>query len=217
MQIPPIDPHRVGFDIDGVVADTGGAFLRIAAEEYGATHLRLEDIAEFDVEACLDLDRAAIRTIFQRLMEDPVGEGLEPMPGAMEVLEILAGHADLVFVTARPLRQPIEKWLATHLGPRAASRVCLVATGEHDNKGPYLRRLGLDVFIDDRAETCCSLAEEGFSPIVFEQPWNRGRHRLPVVSDWQAIRQLLALSGEDTHVQPSLSPLRSLSATPTHR
>ena len=38
-----IHPSRIGFDIDGVVADTGGAFLRILREEYGINSYRLED------------------------------------------------------------------------------------------------------------------------------------------------------------------------------
>ena len=218
MEIPPIAPHRLAFDIDGVVADTAGAFLRIAAEEYGATHLSLDDIAEFDVEACLDLEPKVIRHIFQRLLEDPLGERLAPMPGAVAVLEELAGCADVVFVTARPLRAPIEAWLERHLGARARRRFCLVTTGDHDNKGDHLRRLGVETFIDDRLETCTALAAAGFSPIVFEQPWNRGRHRLPVVRDWRAIRQGLALPPvSEEHDHAPLSPLRPLPAAPAHR
>ena len=217
MQPSSIDPRRLAFDIDGVVADTAGAFLRIAAEEYGADHLSIDDIAEFEVEACLDLDPRIIRHIFQRLLEDPLGEDLAPMAGAAEVLEELAGCAEIVFVTARPLREPIEAWLVRRLGPRAGGRFRLVTTGGHDNKGGYLRRLGIETFIDDRAETCAALAAAGFSPIVFEQPWNRGRHRLPVVPDWRAIRSLLPLSPAYDHVRPPLSPLRPLSPAPAHR
>ncbi len=218
MEIPPIAPHRLAFDIDGVVADTAAAFLRIAAKEYGAAHLSLDDIAEFEVESCLDLDPRVIRHIFQRLLEDPLGEGLAPMPGAVAVLEELAGCAEVTFVTARPLRAPIEAWLCRHLGPRARRNFRLEATGDHDNKGGYLRRLGVDTLIDDRLETCAALAAAGFSPIVFEQPWNRGRHRLPVVRDWRAIRQALALTpATEEHERATLPPLRPLSPAPAHR
>jgi hypothetical protein len=34
------------------------------------------------------------------------------------------------------------------------------------------------------------LEEAGLSPIVFSQPWNRGRHELPEVDNWLAIRAL---------------------------
>jgi uncharacterized HAD superfamily protein len=52
-----INPAHIGFDIDGVVADTGGAFIRIAAEEYGINSFTLDDITSFEVIDCLDVDQ----------------------------------------------------------------------------------------------------------------------------------------------------------------
>lgn len=180
----------IGFDIDGVVADTAGAFLRIAAEDYGIDWLGLDDIVDFDVENCVDIEPAIIHAIFGRLMEDPVGEALQPMPHAVAVLEKLAASAPLSFITARPYRQPILDWLQKILSPRAFSRTRLIATGQHDGKAPFLRDQGLLFFIDDRAETCIALQTEGFTPIVYEQPWNAGRHCLASVDNWQTIEQL---------------------------
>ncbi len=211
-----IDPRMLAFDIDGVVADTAGAFLRMAAADYGVDHLVVDDIREFEVEDCLDMDPAAIREIFRRLMDDPLGEELQPMPGAMDVLEDLARQADLSFVTARPSRQPILDWLETHLSSRAFGRVRLVATGEHDNKADHLRQLGVRFFIDDRAATCTALARQGFSPIVFEQPWNRGQHALPVVDSWPAIHGL-CFPGESIHEQSAVPLLRAVPPAASHR
>jgi uncharacterized HAD superfamily protein len=58
-----IDPALIGFDIDGVVADTGGSFIRIAKEEFGMNSISLEDITSFDVAACLDVDQEIIDDI----------------------------------------------------------------------------------------------------------------------------------------------------------
>ena len=58
-----IKPAHIGFDFDGVVADTGGAFIRIAKEEYGLHSISLEDITFYEVVECLDVDRKIIDDI----------------------------------------------------------------------------------------------------------------------------------------------------------
>jgi len=189
-----IEPRRIGFDIDGVVADTTGAFIRLARDLYGLGDINPAEITAFQVEECLDIDPQQVEDIFAHLLTDPIAHGLAPMPGAMEVLNELATTAPLTFITARPLRQPIEQWLKSYLSPYAAKTMRLVAMGEHDGKGNHIRQMGLQYFIDDRAETCIRLAEEGLSPYVFNQPWNRGRHQLPAVDDWRAIRELCAVA-----------------------
>lgn len=185
-----IDPARVGFDIDGVVADTAEAFLRIARDEYGINSLSIEDITAFEVELCLDMDPRVISAIFHRLMVAPIDADLRPMPDSIQVLREFADHAPLTFVTARPDREPIVDWLHNALGPDALTNARIVAMGEHDNKPGYVRDLGLDYFIDDRAETCLQLTRHGISAVVFDQPWNRGRHDLPAVRNWREIRAL---------------------------
>jgi 5'(3')-deoxyribonucleotidase len=185
----PIHPGRIGFDIDGVVADTMEAFIRIAREEHGVT-VHPEEITAFQVEECLDMDPAVVEGIFRRLLEDPLGNGLKLMPHAGPVLRDFARHAPLTFVTARPLAEPIAEWLRVMLGEETAPRIRLIATGEHDDKTRHIKEMGLSHFIDDRAQTCLMLEEEGLNPIVFRQPWNQGRHRLPEVDNWLAIRAL---------------------------
>ncbi len=185
-----VPPSQLGFDIDGVVADTAGAFIRLARDEYGFPGLRPSDITAFQVEDCLDMAPEVVNTIFARLLSDPIDNGLAPMSDAVRVLNELATAAPLTFITARPQRDPIEEWLRAHLAPAASRAMRLVAMGGHDGKGDYIRDLGLHYFIDDRAETCIRLAEEGLAPYVFNQPWNRGRHHLPTVDNWLAIRQL---------------------------
>ena len=190
--IGKIDPARVGFDIDGVVADTGGAFIRIAREEYGLDSISLDDITNFDVAGCLPMDQEIIEEIFGRLLADPLNAGLQPMQDAIPVLHSLAPKAPLTFVTARPHREPIARWLEHFLQPDAFHAIRLVAMGEHDNKTSYIKDLGLSYFVDDRLQTCLKLAEAGITPIVFSQPWNKNGHNLPLVNSWLDIRSLCA-------------------------
>ena len=185
-----INPALIGFDIDGVVADTGGAFIRIAGEEYGINSIALDDITSFEVVDCLDMDQEIIEEIFTRLLQDPLSAGLQPMEDAIAVLHRLAEEAPLTFVTARPHEEPIARWLQHFLQPVIFEKMRLVAMGAHDNKPPYIKNLGLKYFVDDRLQTCRMLAREGITPLVYNQPWNKNGHDLPTVNSWQAIQDL---------------------------
>ena len=185
-----INPALIGFDIDGVVADTGGAFIRIACEEYGINSLTLDDITSFEVIDCLDVDPNIIEEIFNRLLDDPLTAGLLPMEDAIDVLHQFAEQAPLTFVTARPQKKPIARWLKHFLQPVTFEKIRLVAMGVHDNKTPYIKDLGLKYFVDDRLQTCVMLAREGITPLVYNQPWNNNGHDLPTVNNWQSIQAL---------------------------
>jgi uncharacterized HAD superfamily protein len=189
-----IHPGLLGFDIDGVVADTMGAFIAIARQEYGIT-VALNAITDFEVNTCLALDRRIIIDIFNSLLQDPLAAGLKPMPDAVIVLREFAEIAPLTFVTARESREPVAAWLSYVLGDAFNENSRLIAMGDHDGKTEHILNLGLQYFVDDRAQTCISLGELGIIPFVFDQPWNRGRHSLPVVTDWRSIRELCLPSG----------------------
>ena len=185
-----IHPGVIGFDIDGVVADTAGAFLRIARNTYNINSLSLEDITRFEVEDCLDIERQIVDEIFVSLLDEPLGAGLQPMEDAMDVLHKFAAQASLTFVTARPDKEPIAQWLQHFLTPGVYDDMRLIAMGEHDNKAGYIKNLGLQYFVDDRLQTCLMLADAGITPLVFNQPWNRHDHDLQTVDNWQAIHAL---------------------------
>jgi len=185
-----INPALIGFDIDGVVADTGGAFIRIANEEYGINSISLDDITSFEVIDCLDVDQGIIEEIFIRLLDDPLTAGLQPMEDAIPVLHRFADEAPLTFITARPHEKPIARWLKHYLQPATFEKIRLVAMGVHDNKTAYIKDLGLKYFVDDRLQTCKMLPNEGITPLVYNQPWNKNGHDLPTVNDWQAIHSL---------------------------
>jgi len=184
-----IHPGLIGFDIDGVVADTMEAFIRLARDDYGINSISPEDITDFEVEDCLDMESSVVNEIFIRLMEEPVASGLRPMNHAVTVLLEFSKFGPLTFVTARPQKAPIEKWLKKNLYP-ASDKIRLTAVGEHDNKADAIEDMGLEYFVDDRAETCIYLQDKGIVPFVYSQPWNRGRHDLQTVGNWLEIRAL---------------------------
>ncbi len=187
--IPAIAPAHIGFDFDGVIADIGEAFVRLACTRYGCD-LKLDNISSFQVDECIDLPRAAIEQIFADILQDSIGTGLRPIDGAIEALKRLGGHGPVTIITARPEVEPVRDWLAHHFD-RHRCDIILVSSGTHDGKEHFIREHDIVYFIDDRVETCARLAESGLRPMVFSQPWNRGRHNLPSVSTWAEIIDLL--------------------------
>jgi len=190
MKLRHLDPARIGFDFDGVIADTAEAFLRLARDQYGLDGLREENITSFAVEECLNIKADIVEAIFTEIMLDSVGSGLLPMPGAVDVLGEFSARAELTVVTARPQPEPVEAWLETFFPSSTSSRIRVIAMGAHDNKSSYIKQQSLTHFIDDRAETCTQLDQDGICSIVFRQPWNHQRHSLSTVENWEEIRSL---------------------------
>ena len=185
-----IAPEQIGFDFDGVIADIGEAFIRLACTKYGHCDLTLEQISSFQVEECLNMDRSTIEKIFEDILQDSIGTGLKPIDGAVDSLKQLSRRAPVTIITARPEIGPVSDWLNLYCGSEA-DRITLVSSGHHDDKERYIRDHDILYFIDDRLTTCLMLAESGLKPLVFSQPWNRRGHDLPSVSNWQEILELI--------------------------
>lgn len=189
-----ITPGEIGFDLDGVIADTGAAFVQIACEEYGYCSFTLDDITDFDVEGCVDMPFELVDRIFNDILLDSLGTGLMPMEGAVDVLSELASCSPITVITARSKKQPVIDWLDEYFPSSTVNTIKLIAMGDHDDKLRYIQEHKLKYFIDDRAETCNMLAAAKINPLVYTHPWNRDRHNLPTVQNWMEIRNILDLS-----------------------
>ncbi len=186
-----IDPNRLAFDIDGVVADTMHLFLDIAREDFNIPDLQYEDIKCYMLEECLNLDEAVIEAIVVKLLDGSRDAGLRPIPGAPAVLERLgAHHGPVRFVTARPDDEAIREWMH-RIMPLSPSRLDITATGSFEAKATVLREKGVSHFVEDRLETCFLLKEEGVTPVLFKQPWNREPHPFVEVGDWSELAALI--------------------------
>lgn len=186
-----IEKGEIGFDLDGVIADTAEAFIRLACEEHAFCSFTLRDITSFQVEDCLDIPLPVVDRIFGDILVDSLATGLQPMPGAVEVITEITESAPVTIITARPLHQPVQDWLEHFFPASACAKIRLVAMGRHDDKARYIHEHNLRYFVDDRAETCLQLAATTITPLVFSQPWNQGKHELRSVESWEEIRALL--------------------------
>ena len=188
-----VTPGNIAFDIDGVFADTMALFLEIGRKDYGINHIRYQDITEYFLEECLDIDPEIIRVIINRILEGDFEPELKPIDGAVEVLSEIAKAQPLLFVTARPELSTIKEWVNTVL-PLRPSDIEVIATGTLEAKGDVLNARGIRYFVEDCLEVCYMLREHAITPILFSQPWNRSSHHpFREVSSWAEIRALVSL------------------------
>lgn len=185
-----IPPGLIGFDFDGVIADIGEAFIRLACTRYGHCDLELEQINSFQVDQCVDIPIETIEKIFEEILEDSIATGLKPIDGAISSLKRLKAHGPVTIITARPEIEPVEDWLRLYFGDQIDA-IRLISSGHHDDKERYIREQNIVYFVDDRLHTCRMLADSGLRPMIFAQPWNRNHHDLPSVNNWEEIIDLL--------------------------
>jgi len=185
-----IQPAELAFDIDGVIADTFRAFVKTAGECYGVK-IDYEAITDYDFRKVIDIDDETSDAIIERILEDPVGIGIRPIQGAVEVLRRLSFYGPLCLVTARSNREAIMEWVRQTLPFNGREHVRLEATGTHDEKLPVLLKHGIRYFVEDRLDTCYLIQESPVTPIVFDQPWNRQDHPFLTVGSWADIHAMV--------------------------
>ncbi|HHO75741.1 MAG TPA: haloacid dehalogenase, partial [Deltaproteobacteria bacterium] len=167
-----IPPSRIAFDFDGVVADTFRLFIQIAKSDY-AVDIDYEMITSYEFIDVVNMNFEHATKIIDALTFYPHELDLKPNKGAADVLARIARTTRLLFVTARPVSEPVEMWFEKFMPQIHPDSIEVLATGENTSKLPALKKQEITYFIDDRLDTCNLLAAQGITPIVYDQPWNR--------------------------------------------
>lgn len=186
-----IDPRRLAFDIDGVVADTMALFVELARERLGLTEFSRDHLTRYNLYECVPAPGEAIDEILCLTLSDDYTARIPPCPGAREVLGKLGQFVPLRFVTARIWSESILQWLRELLPNVDRENIQVVATGDPKIKPEVLEKLGVKVFVEDRPDTCCALRERGFEVIIFDQPWNRHVDEFPRIRDFYQLEQMI--------------------------
>ena len=186
-----IDPTKVAFDIDGVIADTMTLFLDIARDTHDIVDIAYDDVTCYALEECLNMAPEIISDIGDRIIDGNYTAPLNIYAGAREVLHRIADcQGKLLCVTARPYPGPIETWFYHHVG-LGADQVDIVTTGSFEAKTDVLLERNMTHFVEDRLETCFLLEAAGVTPIVFKQPWNRKPHQFLEAGDWKELEEMM--------------------------
>lgn len=168
---------RIGFDVDGVLADFGSAFLDEIRAEFGAdavpkgyfpTTWEWKDILKKD-----DFSR-----VWRRInATKDWWLGLKPLPGLKELFNAITRgqlrDSEILFISSRgqsaghSAMWQTEVWLERWL--QMVPRVMVVAHAAE--KRDLVRALEINYFLDDFAPTIINIADVTHAYLL-EQPWN---------------------------------------------
>jgi 5'(3')-deoxyribonucleotidase len=169
---------RISCDIDGVVGDAMGEWLKQANRLHG-TRYRHKDLTEWDLGAALGFTDDEVSAVWHRMEWDMV----MPIPGAVEVLT----DREVVFITSRNPDIDSVGWLSRWFPDPE------VHHAKGGTKMAKATELGVQCHIEDRPTEIAVFDAEGFPCIAMDQPWNRNSDARFRCGDWGAVDKKLAL------------------------
>lgn len=169
---------RIGFDVDEVLSKTVDGFLRFVEERFGFS-ISFSDFVNYDFNEmvfCEDPEKnSLIVSGFRELAKKPdFFLGLKPYEETVNLIADLKsqGH-DISLVTNRPgsLSLATSLWLDGY----KVFRDNLSLLGHDEEKGPVVKGLELDAFVDDYHKNLYSIREKHPECQLFllNRPWNK--------------------------------------------
>jgi uncharacterized HAD superfamily protein len=166
---------KIGFDLDGVLADLYDLWLAVIAYEYGIKNIigqsecNQYSIKKVINERCgVNLSRNNMDSALDFII--PQINIVKPFKGAKKILKTVSMSAkNPVIITARLdkykdcTRAWVDQWLGDYEVFHAAS----------DQKVGVALRLGLNAFVEDKASTAMSMAAAGIKSYLIDRPWNQ--------------------------------------------
>lgn len=173
---------RVLLDVDGVIADFSGLYLRLATIITGCPY-SVNEVTEWNIAKAIKLPEWAKEKLNGRLSIPGLAREIEALPGAVRAVKRIAEIADVYFVTAPLAVCPTwaadrEAWLVEHFGASLGGRV--ISTS---HKGP----IAGDVMIDDKPENLDDWVSAGHDgvPLLWDAPYNRKSRAGRRVGNWR--------------------------------
>ena len=155
---------KLGFDIDGVISDFVGSFVKVVKKHHGLT-LTEADIYCHDLNLVLGISKQEMN----ELIRETLLSDLELMPKARRTLMRLEseGHQILI-LTARfkDLIDVTKTWLKNKGIPY--SQLIQLNQGEK-----YLAEVELDLIVEDNLEDALEWSQKIDNILVYDHPWNQ--------------------------------------------
>jgi uncharacterized HAD superfamily protein len=201
---------RLGFDIDGVVANIANVMVDHINDKYGTNYTEdiffHHDISKNRYVDDEELNKEIIQSVIDNVFHNrDMLMTVEPYPKAVESLITLKRMHSIHFITSRSLhiREVTIDWIRSlnipfdsihFMGPSADKKV-------KSSKGMMGRSLNLDFYVDDQnkhLEEMYRYKARWFkSPALFERPWNSwmplDRGKFVVVKSWKEIIRHLGI------------------------
>lgn len=181
---------KVGLDVDGVLADFQGGWVRTYNEWWG-TQVDVAEAVRWDslVELTHFEEEQGFFAWLARVPNFWYGLGL--IPGAAAgVMSLLDAGDEVVLITSRPdsARSLTYDWVR-NWWPHGPGGLRRPMPDIHHTRNKSL--IDCQVYVDDSPEVIGSLRQQGRPIIRFEQPWNRRIKATSVVTGWAELVGLL--------------------------
>ena len=163
---------KILLDVDGVLADFAGAFLKILNRQTGRKH-RESDVTSFAFGECVCPEPLEEAAVWDEVAATPALVGnLDEYPGAMAALESLRAKHEVLAVTTPNYGCPRWMW---------ERRNWLVQRGFSDHEIVFCHDKSLikgDILIDDHP---AHVAKYGDGGRLVKRPWNKGTKTLEAI------------------------------------
>lgn len=171
-------------DMDGVIADYEGGFLKIWQQEHpNEFYVPVKQRKIWDITKQYPLSLK--KKIGAIIHQEGFFRSLELIPGALQAINDLTARGNMVFICTSPSVQfqncVLEKyeWVKNHLGDEWTKKIILT-------RDKTLIRA--DYLVDDNPviEGCM---QPSWEHILFDQPWNRYCKELRRI-DWSNLKDI---------------------------
>ncbi|MDH7570294.1 MAG: hypothetical protein QHJ73_12005 [Armatimonadota bacterium] len=170
---------RVYVDFDDVLCETARALTQLLAARFGK-RVAYEEIHSFDLGVSFGLNAEELRRLMDGAHEEAVIRGLDPVPGAREVLARWYHRGyEICVVTGRPpsTMHASRAWLAQHAIPYHhlyfVDKYARLAPGPDLLALEDLARVPFSLAVEDAPAMLEFLLRRMHAPVViFHRPWN---------------------------------------------
>jgi uncharacterized protein len=189
-------------DVDDVLTDSAGTYLRIVEEEFGKS-ATLTDMVTFDLQHSFDLSEREFAHLVEVAHRPEEILAMAPCPDSLETVARWkqAGHL-IHIVTGRPTRtlETSQQWLSDH-GVTYDSFI-MVDKYQRLDMDPRiaiplsdLSKISFTLAVEDSAAMAAYLAEKLATPVALvDRPWNQDaavNGKVTRCRDWAQIEATL--------------------------
>jgi uncharacterized protein len=193
---------HVYVDVDDVLTDSAGTYLRIVAREFGK-EATLSDMVTFDLQRSFGLSEKEYDHLVEVAHRPDEILAMAPSPGALETLALWAEQGHSVHIVTGRLTSTVEtsqQWLKDH--NVAYESFTIVDKYRRPEMDPDialplsdLQKMSFTLAVEDSASMATYLADKLATPVALvDRPWNRSAKvngKITRCHDWDQIRATL--------------------------
>jgi len=190
---------KIAIDVDDVLADFNNHFAQFINTHFGYS-VSSQEFFSFRYEESLGCTTKKAYEMVDTFFASPDFAEIAPLIGAVEGVEELKKHHELIVITARQERiaQETLDFLTRHFGVFYSEVVFTGQSREPESrktKAQACKERGVDYLIEDHFDYAKQCADLGIKVLMIDVPWNQHAKELPPeirrVTGWQEIVAIL--------------------------